>query len=137
MEYNVEETAKNDYEKVLKYIEFLLTKKEKITRDFLQKHYFKLKKQEFRTLALGTIPLIRQMTCFIPLNSRIIPKIARIMKRFDMSYIDNDFLEFLKFNKDKFYILYFKEKYENESETNINNDKDLDCLFDDNKYINT
>ena len=37
MEYNIEKTAKQDYEKVFNYIEFLLSKKEKITIEDLQK----------------------------------------------------------------------------------------------------
>ena len=130
MIYNIEETAMCEYEQVLNYIKFLLTKNEKITKEFLQKHYFKLKKQEFRTLALGTIPLIKQMVCFSPLNSRIMPKIAQIMKQLNASYIDKDVLEFLTSNKDNFYNLHCKENYEDEAKTEITKNKNLDCLFE-------
>ena len=131
MEYNFEKTAKQNYEKVFEYIEFLLRKQNTITIEDLKKLYFKLKKKEFRNLALSTLPLIRQMVILLPQNSKIIPQIAQLMKKCDLTHINQEIFQFLKDNKDCLYETHFKETYESEAEGLNNSLRDLDCLFED------
>ena len=133
MKYNIEEQALTNYNNLYIIIENLLKKNECIKFEDLKNYYYKLKKREQRQDGLSTLPIIGKMiknNIFqSSLTSENILKIAQMMKRCRIGYIDNKFFDFLKTNKNHFYYLYFKDDYENEIITINYQNNAYDSLF--------